>query len=69
LNFINNRFIQWTLDRGCLLFHAAGVAPARSRPGPGRVLGHGKSNPGLARHEPRLDFVSNDRLMCAKTAR
>ncbi len=26
INFINNRFIQWKLDQGCLLCHAAAVA-------------------------------------------
>ncbi len=63
VNYINNRFIEWTLDRGCLLFHAAGVA----RNGKGLSLagfsGMGKST--LALHIMNLgtDFVSNDRLM------
>lgn len=63
VNFINNRFIQWTLDRGCLLFHAAGVA----REGRGLALagfsGMGKSTLALHAMNHGLDFVSNDRLM------
>ncbi len=66
VNFINNRFIQWTLDQGCLLFHAAGVA----RSGRGLALagfsGMGKSTLALHAMNLGLDFVSNDRLMVRK---
>ncbi|GAB7081822.1 HprK-related kinase B [Megalodesulfovibrio paquesii] len=63
VNFINNRFIEYCLDGGSLLFHAAGVA----RNGQGLALagfsGMGKST--LALHIMRrgTQFVSNDRLM------
>ncbi|MBG0775132.1 MAG: HprK-related kinase B [Desulfovibrionaceae bacterium] len=69
VNFINNRFIEYALDLGCLLFHASGVT--RGAPGAGRGLafagfaGMGKST--LALHVmdqgPETVFVSNDRLM------
>jgi HprK-related kinase B len=70
VNFINNRFIQWTLDRGALLCHAAGVA----MPGPdglsGLALagfaGMGKSSLALAIMSRGALFVSNDRLMLGK---
>ncbi len=63
INFINNRYIQWKLHRGGLLFHAAAVA------GPGGVLalagfaGAGKSTLALHLMNLGLDFVSNDRLI------
>ncbi len=70
VNFINNRFIEWILDQGALLFHAAGVA--RHGGDAGLALagfsGMGKST--LALHIMRLDadFVSNDRLMVRRDA-
>ena len=63
INFINNRHIQWRLERGCLLGHAAGVA------GNGRGLalagfsGAGKSTLALHIMSRGGHFVSNDRLM------
>ncbi len=63
VNFINNRFIQWTLDAGCLLFHAAGVAPAGRGQAQARFSGMGKSTLALHAMNHGLDFVSNDRLM------
>lgn len=66
VNFINNRFIQWKLDQGCLLCHAAAV----SRKGQGIILagfsGLGKSTLALHLMNKGLDFVSNDRLMVRK---
>jgi len=63
VNFINSRFIQWMLDRGCLLCHAAGV----SKQGKGLALagfsGMGKSTLALHMMSRGLDFVSNDRLL------
>ncbi len=70
INFINNRFIQWTLDRGALLFHAAGVAmPARcgfSGLALAGFAGMGKSTLALAVMSRGGVFVSNDRLMLRK---
>ncbi len=66
VNFINSRFIQWMLDRGCLLCHAAGV----SLHGKGLALagfsGMGKSTLALHMMGRGLDFVSNDRLLIRK---
>lgn len=65
INFINNRFMQWRLNRGDLLCHAAAVA----RNGRGLAIaaaaGSGKSTLALhllARNAETL-FVSNDRLL------
>lgn len=70
VNFINNRFIQWTLDRGALLCHAAGVAmPARgglSGLALAGFAGMGKSTLALAIMSKGALFVSNDRLMLGK---
>ncbi|MFW5735661.1 MAG: HprK-related kinase B [Oceanidesulfovibrio sp.] len=68
VNFINNRFIEWTLDRGSLLFHAAGVAKGERGMAFAGFSGMGKST--LALHVMRLntDFVSNDRLMVTRAS-
>lgn len=66
VNFINNRFIEWLINRGCLLFHAAGVA-LHGEGQPGLALagfsGMGKSTLALEIMRHGTDFVSNDRLM------
>lgn len=63
VNFINNRYIEWLLCRGCLLGHAAGVM----RHGKGLALagfsGAGKSTLALHIMTHGAAFVSNDRLM------
>ncbi len=62
----NHPFIQWKLDQGCLLCHAAAV----SWKGQGLILagfsGLGKSTLALHLMNKGLDFVSNDRLMVRK---
>ncbi|MFO7728576.1 MAG: HprK-related kinase B [Desulfonatronovibrio sp.] len=67
INFINSRFIQWKLDQGCLLCHAAAVANKKL----GLILagfsGMGKSTLALHQMNQDLTFVSNDRLMVEKT--
>ncbi|MCB2190823.1 MAG: HprK-related kinase B [Deltaproteobacteria bacterium] len=66
INFINNRQIQWELERGALLAHAAGVC------GPGLGLamagqaGKGKSTLALHLMSRGATFISNDRLMVTK---
>jgi HprK-related kinase B len=68
VNFINSRFIQWAMDRGYLLCHAAGV----SSRGKGLALagfsGMGKSTLALHMMSRGLDFVSNDRLLIRPSA-
>jgi len=71
VNFINNRFIEWTLDQGALLFHAAGVALPREGGLRGLALagfaGMGKSTLALRIMRHQGVFVSNDRLMVRRT--
>jgi HprK-related kinase B len=63
INFVNNRFIQHTLDGGYLLCHAAAVAiGARGLALAGRS-GGGKSTLALELMRRNTTFVSNDRLM------
>ncbi len=63
VNFINNRYIEWMLCRGCLLGHAAGV----EHRGKGLALagfsGTGKSTLSLHIMSNGTRFVSNDRLI------
>lgn len=66
VNFINNRFIEFLIKGGCLLFHAAGV----SWKGRGLTIsgfsGTGKSTLALHIMRSGTDFVSNDRVMVEK---
>lgn len=66
VNFINNRFIEWHLQRDAILFHAAGVA----HEGWGLALagfsGMGKSTLALHLMSSGLSFVSNDRLLVSR---
>ncbi|QTA83566.1 HprK-related kinase B [Desulfonema limicola] len=66
VNFINNRFIEWELCRGCLLGHAAGIVWNRRGLAIAGFSGAGKST--LALHIMNLGatFLSNDRLMIEK---
>ncbi|KIG14037.1 HPr kinase [Enhygromyxa salina] len=77
VNFINNRMIQWSLHRAALLGHASAVCHQSSDdPLPNTIAIAGRSGMGkstLALHlmkDPRLDFLSNDRVMiCPANAR
>jgi HprK-related kinase B len=66
VNFINNRYIEWKLNQGGVLGHAAGI----SVNGKGLALagfsGMGKSTLALAILSAGADFVSNDRLIVQK---
>jgi HprK-related kinase B len=68
VNFINNRYIEWKLNQGGVLGHAAGV----SSNGKGLALagfsGMGKSTLALGILSAGADFVSNDRLILQKHA-
>lgn len=63
VNFINNRFIQWLLNRGCLLCHAAAVADGKHGMAMAGFSGMGKSTLALHLMSHNLRFISNDRLM------
>lgn len=63
INFINSRFIQWMLDRGSLLCHAAGVSLGSYGLALAGFSGMGKSTLALHMMHRGLDFISNDRLL------
>ncbi len=67
INFVNNRFIQWQLDRGYVLCHAAGVASAHGGLALAGTSGAGKSTLALKLLSRGLDYVSNDRLLIRRT--
>jgi HprK-related kinase B len=70
VNFINNRYIQWLLHRGCLLGHAAGVRFGDAGLALAGFSGMGKSTLALHLLSRGLDFVSNDRLLvCDRSER
>ncbi len=63
INFINNRYTQWHLDRGWLLCHCAAVARGDRGIAIAGLPGRGKSTLALELLERGVNFVSNDRLM------
>jgi len=63
INFINNRFIAWKLNQGCLLGHASGVAYKEKGMAIAGFSGMGKSTLALHLMSRGTSFVSNDRLM------
>lgn len=69
VNFINSRHIQWMLDQGGLLFHAAGVAGPSGGLALSGFSGAGKSTLALHLVSQGLNFVSNDRLVVRHTGR
>jgi len=68
INFINSRHIQWMLERGQLLCHAAAVAGPASGLALAGFAGMGKSTLGLNLMARGLDLVSNDRLLIQRQA-
>jgi HprK-related kinase B len=67
VNFINNRYIEWRLNNGCLLGHAAGVLWNGRGLGLAGFSGMGKSTLALHLLSRGITFLSNDRLMIEKT--
>ncbi len=67
VNFINNRFIQWKLDRGWLLGHAAAVSLDGCGIAVAGISGAGKSTLALHLMQRGAVFVSNDRLLIRRT--
>lgn len=66
VNFINNRYIEWVLCRGCLLGHAAGVVLNGRGLALAGFSGAGKSTLALHLMNQGATFVSNDRLMIGR---
>lgn len=66
INFINNRYIQWCLNRGCLLGHAAAVRVGNSGIAMAGFSGAGKSTLALHMMSRGATFISNDRLLIWK---
>jgi HprK-related kinase B len=67
INFINNRYIEWMLCKGCLLGHAAGVILGGKGLAMAGFSGAGKSTLALHLMNEGGTFVSNDRLMIEPT--
>ncbi|MCG2734720.1 HprK-related kinase B [Pseudodesulfovibrio aespoeensis] len=63
INFINNRFIEWKLNLGGLLGHAAGVAHHGRGISLAGFSGAGKSTLALHLMSRGTTFISNDRVM------
>lgn len=63
INFINNRFIEWKLNRGGFLGHAAGVIHNGRGISLAGFSGAGKSTLALHLMSKGTTFVSNDRVM------
>jgi HprK-related kinase B len=63
VNFINNRYIEWRLQKGCLLGHAAGVVWKERGLALAGFSGMGKSTLALHLMSRGAVFVSNDRMI------
>jgi HprK-related kinase B len=67
VNFVNNRFIAWQLERGCLLGHAAAVQQHQRGLAIAGISGAGKSTLALHLMSGGTHFTSNDRLLVRQT--
>lgn len=63
VNFINNRFIEYMLNKGCFLGHAAGVELNGRGIALAGFSGMGKSTLALHLMSRGTNFISNDRVM------
>jgi HprK-related kinase B len=63
INFVNNRFIEWKLNRGGFLGHAAGVRWGERGISLAGFSGAGKSTLALHLMSRGTTFISNDRIM------
>lgn len=68
INFINNRFIEYKLNQGCLLGHAAGVLDNGRGIAIAGFSGMGKSTLALHLMSRGTTFISNDRVMIEKNS-
>lgn len=67
VNFINNRHIEWLLDAGGILTHAAGIVLNGKGIALAGFSGMGKSTLSLHFLNIGADFVSNDRLILKRS--
>lgn len=67
VNFVNNRFIAWQLERGSLLGHAAAVQQYQRGLAIAGISGAGKSTLALHMMSRGSTFTSNDRLLIRQT--
>jgi HprK-related kinase B len=67
VNFVNNRFIAWQLEKGCLLGHAAAVQQHKRGLAIAGISGAGKSTLALHMMSRGTIFTSNDRLLIRQT--
>lgn len=63
INFVNNRYIEYMIQQGSLLFHSAAVAYRGKGISLAGFSGMGKSTLALHVMSRGVDFISNDRLM------
>jgi len=63
INFINNRYIQWLVNRGYLLAHASGIEWQGKGLAFAGFSGMGKSTLALHLMSQGGSFISNDRLL------
>lgn len=63
INFVNNRYIEWLLDRKYLLAHASGIDWKGKGLAIAAASGSGKSTLALRLLSDDCNFVSNDRLL------
>lgn len=63
INFVNNRFIEWKLNAGGFLGHAAGVRFGERGISLAGFSGAGKSTLALHLMSKGTTFISNDRIM------
>jgi len=63
INFVNNRFIEWKLNQGGFLGHAAGVRSGERGISLAGFSGAGKSTLALHLMSRGTTFISNDRIM------
>ncbi len=67
INFINNRFIEWKLNQGAFLGHAAAVTWCNKGVAIAGFSGMGKSTLALHLMHEGAHFVSNDRLLIERS--
>jgi HprK-related kinase B len=67
INFINNRFMQWHLNRGYILGHAAAVRAGEYGLALAGFSGAGKSTLSLHLMNRGTTFISNDRLLVRRS--